>query len=372
MQKSRRSLTGTRIYQRGKKFYLYTPEAVLNPITGQPAKWHQLCDASEGPAVAKELARAIQQQRPAAKGNMPGHISAFLAKVKAKREEDFTGKGDPNRERIFAEGTYNLECLYNTISEGFSDFDVDEVLPVDVAGFVDQWDGRRSAVVYKSKLSIFFKWAVRRGLRNDNPCRDLTVDGGRKRKVLVTNEQFLDMREGMLTGEKGGKAPAGPMRQCYLDLCYLIFQRVTEIRLLRKDDIRGGCIHFTPSKTADSTGASVAVPITPQIQAVLDRAAACYPGLASDYVIHTRTGSAYTPRSLRVVWRSVAKRNGIEGITQRDIRPMAMTNAKRAGYRLEQLQVAATHADPAMTKHYIRDSDVPVSEVAMSLPRRAA
>lgn len=370
MRKRPLSLAGTRIYQKRKRYYLFSPEPIQNPATGEVSKWHSLCDVSEGITTAKELAAAIRGHQLTGKGNMPRHLMEFLDGVLKRRRDAFQGHGDPNLERIFREGNKNLTWVYRKIASAFEDFDVDQVLPCDVAVFVDQWEGRRSAVVYKSKLSLFFKWAIRRGLRHDNPCRDLTVEGGKKRKVRITADQFHAIRDKLLTGKKGGKAPAGPMRQCYIDLCYLIFQRVTEIRLLKKSDIRDGYIYFRPTKTRDSSGATVAVPITPEIQAVLDRAAACYPHVQSEYVIHTRTGSAYATRTLRAVWREVLARQGLSGLTQRDIRPMAITDARAAGYQVAQLRVAATHTDEKMTLHYIREEDTPVSEVVMKLPAR--
>lgn len=45
-----------------------------------------------------------------------------------------------------------------------------------------------------------------------------------------------------------------------------------------------------------------------------------------------------------------------------------MTDAKSAGYDIDELQVAGAHADHATTKDYIKQREVPVSTVKLQLP----
>lgn len=45
-----------------------------------------------------------------------------------------------------------------------------------------------------------------------------------------------------------------------------------------------------------------------------------------------------------------------------------MTDAKRAGYDIDALQIAAAHADRATTEIYIKSREVPVSTIRMALP----
>lgn len=52
----------------------------------------------------------------------------------------------------------------------------------------------------------------------------------------------------------------------------------------------------------------------------------------------------------------------------KDIRAKALTDAKRAGYDIEALQVAGAHADRATTEGYIKQRDVPLSTVKLTLP----
>jgi len=52
----------------------------------------------------------------------------------------------------------------------------------------------------------------------------------------------------------------------------------------------------------------------------------------------------------------------------KDIRARALTDAKKAGYHIDELQVAGAHADRATTEGYMKQRVVPVSTVRLRLP----
>lgn len=209
----------------------------------------------------------------------------------------------------------------------------------------------------------------------------------------IPHDHFLAIREalGVYTYEKKikgetrtivAKVPTGPMMQVFVDLCYLTIQRSTEIReLLWKPDPadpfgcswvdeKAGVIHFVPSKTADSSGETVDWPITPEIQAVLARAKALEPTFGQRYVVRDENGAPKTDAACRDAWRDAKRRAGLAMMpyTVKDIRAKAITDAKRAGYDIEALQIAAAHSDRATTEGYIKSRDVPVSTIRMALP----
>jgi hypothetical protein len=101
------------------------------------------------------------------------------------------------------------------------DFDLVQVKPSDVAQFLDQWEGRRSAQAYKAHLSKFFAWCCRRGLLNSNPARDVTVEKPQARDVYMTDEQYLAIHKYLAIGKDKRPTRSGPMIQCYMDLLYL-------------------------------------------------------------------------------------------------------------------------------------------------------
>src|SRR5260363_290715 len=60
-------------------------------------------------------------------------------------------------------------------SKAFAEFDIEHVRPMHIAAFVDDnfIDKPNAANKYKALLSLVFSFAVRKGLRDDNPCRDI-------------------------------------------------------------------------------------------------------------------------------------------------------------------------------------------------------
>lgn len=368
-RKSHSGLTNSRIYAKGKRFYLFSPEPIENPRTGKVAKWHPLCDVAGGEDRARELANEIQghNRAGAGAGDMPIYVEKYRLAVLKKREQD--RPREPARAKMFEAGGKELTRLCRKIAEAFADFDTAQVLPVDVAAFVDQWEGQRMGQVFHARLSGFFSWACRRGLRDDNPCREVQVEAPGKRDTYITHAQYHAIRDALLLGENGRPTPSGPMVQCYVDLCYLLYQRTTEIRLLKWSDVGETEIFFRPTKTEKSSGAKVAVPITTAIRAVLERARACGP-VKGLYVIHTAKGQPYSRTGIGSAWKRACQRTGVTGLALKDLRAKALTDAKGAGYRREQLQVAAAHSDAQMTERYIRLRETPVSEVTLELPAR--
>lgn len=371
VRRSHRTLTGSRIYQRRNRFYLFAREPLENPKTGKVSKWHSLCPVSAGELRAREEAERIVRHNSVAGsgGNMPVYLDAYKREELLAREK--RRPKEKAREAIFEDGLREVSRLCRVISEGFADFDVEEVLPVDVATFVDQWRGQRSAQVYLSRLADFFRWARRRGLRADNPAEGIGVEKPPKRRRYLSDAEWHSIRDALLVGLDGRATPSGPMIQCYADLCFLLYQRTTEVRLLKwsQVDLERGSIAFTPTKTERSSGLSVEVPITPAIRSVLDRARAI--GVVkSVYVVHTLRGKPYTSRGIGDAWERARKRAGVEDAILKDIRSKAATDAKRAGFSRSELRIALAHTSEGMTETYLRGRDADVSKVVLELPAR--
>ncbi|MGK2829178.1 tyrosine-type recombinase/integrase [Ralstonia pseudosolanacearum] len=276
--------------------------------------------------------------------------------------------------------------------EAFKDANLGTIAPADVAEFLrDNWAGKlHMQRVMRSFMSGFFKWCIGKRLIATNPCREVKLKKPKAREVYISDAHFSAIRAKLVSyarKTKGGheivsKVPAGDMMQCFVDLCYLTAQRSTEIRLLRwKPDpgIPGGSswvdwdaemIHFVPTKTEDSTAEAVDWPITPEINAVLKRAQAIGKVKSTQYVIHSIDGKPYEANAMLTAWKRAAKRAGLAdaGYTVKDLRAKALTDAERAGYSIEQLQVAAAHADSKTTEIYVKSRSVPVSEVRLKLP----
>lgn len=255
------------------------------------------------------------------------------------------------------------ERMFAIIAAAFAEFTVDAIKPRHCLEFLNAFAQHPTArQSYKYRMSAFFGWCVVQELCETNPLREIKVAGPPKHKTIWSDALFIACR-----------AQMEPMMQCYHDLSFLLLQRTTDVRHLeRRQIVHDTAIHFTPSKTAGSSGASVSVTITPDIRAVLDRAAdlSRTANVISPYVIHTSGGDSYTRSGIYSAYRraDTALHQGKPiGLNAKDIRPAA-TCAEAQGHSLRAIQRRLAHATQGTTEGYIHQHDMPVSDLALRLP----
>lgn len=330
-------------------------------------KWIRLCKISEG--ETQMLSRLAEEKRKADASRGLGDTPVYVDKYVAAER-------DAHREAAWpVYGEY--------VKVAFADVNVAQIDTAYVEQFLtEKWPGKLAMQrVMRSFMSGFCRWCIRNRLMTDNPCLHIKLKKPKPRKAYISDEQFVAIREAMLIDKTGSRVPAGPMMQCFVDLCYLTVQRTTDIRMLRwsQVDEAAGVIHFVPSKTEDSSGATVDWPITPEIHAVLERARELgkRPGgkvsriqeaRTDRTVIQTLTGAVYGATGVRSAWDRACERAGIAGFTLRDIRAKALTDAKRAGYDIAALMVAGAHTDAKTTEIYIKQRETPLSQVHLRIP----
>ncbi|MFZ1319481.1 MAG: tyrosine-type recombinase/integrase, partial [Candidatus Nitrotoga sp.] len=85
-------------------------------------------------------------------------------------------------------------------------------------------------------------------------------------------------------------------------------------------------------------------------------------------IISNEQGQPDTTHGIATLFIRACKRAKIEGITLKDIRSKASTDAISQGYTMEQLQVSLAHTDSATTRGYVKNKVAPVNEIILSLP----
>ncbi len=350
---------------------VYEKHGSLWFVDAATGRWHKLCRAADGEAKMYLALSQILEAPPATR--MPQAIGAFKA--------DYLRGLAASTQREHAR-------LLDIAAAEFVEFDVADVRPADVSRSVKNlYAGKLTAARhYKARLSTFFRWAIDKGLRNDNPCREIWLKTPPRRDRYITDDELASIRAWLLVGDDGKPTPAGEMARIFIELCYLTAQRPTDVRCMTWSQVRGDAIAFRPTKTAHSSGAKVLVPRTAAIDAVLERARAFErpmlkreeregrrrANVKSIYVVHTLDGGMYTMSGIRSAWQRACRRAKVEDATIKDLRAKALTDAKRLGYSLEQLQVAAAHSSIGTTEGYMRPFDEPRSSVELALapPRK--
>jgi integrase len=335
----------TRVYSKHNAYY----------FVDRHNKWHRLCALSEGEA---KMLRELAKLKDAPTGH-PGSMKELIGIWRTKR----LAKYAPSTRDDY-------ELLLPKIEMAFEGFDVADVHPADVQDFLDQWaDKPRQANKYRHVLSMMFKMACAPlRLRRDNPCDQVDTFDTEGRTRYIEDAELLKIRHGAMIGKDNRKVASGEIIVCAIDLAYLTFQRQAEIRGLKWADMDDEWINFQPGKTKSSTGARVRWRRTAAINEVLERART-FGKIGSMYVIHTLKGGKYTKSGIYTAWKRACERAKVLDANFHDLRGKAQTDAKAAGYTMEQIQNGATHASVTTTEGYIKRRATINSVIEMAMPK---
>ncbi len=317
-------------------------------------KWHRLCAVKDGePAMLRALAKL--RNAPASR---PGSVPALIADWKA---------GPLQRYAECTRKDYGL--MLTNIEAAMRDLDVAEVTSHDIMDLRDQWrDKPRTANKYQALLSVLMSYAIETRIRTDNPCRDVKKLREVRRKRLMSHDEQLRIGAATVRGKGGWKNANGEMYAALFDFAYLSAVRARDARSLKWTDVGEDEILIEPTKTRHSSGAKIAIVITPDIRAVLDRAKSLgkVKGL---FVFHTLKGQPFSASAIKSAWRRARERAGIKDAWFRDLRPKALSDAKRQGLSLEKVRDAAGHTSVSTTEGYMRGFEVKEANLKLTLPK---
>ncbi len=135
------------------------------------------------------------------------------------------------------------------VREAFLDFDVPDVRPSDVASFVDDnfSNHANAANKYKALLSLIFAFGIRKGWRDDNPCREVRGYSESTRKRYLSDDELARIRAALVTGADGRETRSGPMMLCLMDLACITGQRIGDLLALQWSQVRPEGILFQPA-----------------------------------------------------------------------------------------------------------------------------
>jgi integrase len=317
----------------------------VQTLPDRKQKWHPLSRESEGLAALYEALKQYSLS-PVTVAGIDAQITAWLS--------DTLHEVSPREQK-------EISRMADIVKHCFTQFTVQTITAKDIYAFINEWvkEGKlRTAQRYMSVLKKFFTWTIIQGLRNDNPALHVLTKPPAPNRRYITDAEYIAIRQ-----------HCSPMLRCFTDLCYLTGQRSTDIRELLWSNISCYAIHFTPSKTKESSGKSVDVPLTASIIDCLIYADEVRKG---PYVIHTRTGTLYTSHALGSAWEIArAKTNVDAGANIKALRAKHATDAKKLGYSEQEIQVSLAHTDTGTTRVYLKERVTDQSIITLSIPTSA-
>lgn len=227
----------------------------------------------------------------------------------------------------------------------FAEFAPHEVLPRHVAqlrrAYLDRpATGNHLLTVLRQVMA----YALEEELIDYNPCVGIKPLPSGKRDRLISHEEFAAIY-----------AQAHPRLQCVMDMLRLTGQRVSDVIKLKRAALLEDGIFFRQEKT----GARLIVAWSPELRDVVERAKKLEGKVSALTLFTQRHARPLMLYTIRQQWNGACKRAGIENAQLRDLRAMAGTEAKRQGINPTAL---LGHADPKMTRRYLRDREIPVVE----------
>jgi integrase len=356
-----------RVYLQHGAYRFFSHEAIRNPRTGKMQKWIHLAYEHEGESAMLLALGHLFADKRTQQGSMPFVCAEFKANKLSRYGKD-------------TQAQYSQYLA--VIAEDFEDFHVAQVTTKACAEFLrNKFKGKpNTAQKYAALMRKLFKYVISElGIRHDNPLDQLDLSDyeTNRRTELPTHDQVQLIREwGMKSkprSDTGKSIPtaSGPMFCCIIDMTYLCWQRAIDVRMLKESQIEDGRIRFTPSKTAKSSGKTVDITITPQIQTVIDAAREIKRkyGIISPYLFPTQKGKPYTKSGLFSMWDRARERAGItDSVWFKDLRALGATDAAKAGTHIGEIQTRLAHTSSKTSEIYIKESVPETSRLDLKLP----
>ena len=214
--------------------------------------------------------------------------------------------------------------------------------------------GKGAATRTVGLLGAIFTFAVNRGVRPDNPVRNVKRFPDRKGERHLAGEEWAQLGQALAAAEAEGANPSGV---AIIRLLALTGARKGEVRDLRwrEVDLEGGRLTLADSKTREKV-----VPLgAPAVQLLseLDREDGqefVFPG--------ERTDGPFS--GLEGVWRKVRKRAGLEDVRLHDLRHSYASRGLLGGAGLPLIGAILGHRDTKTTARYAHLAPDPVKRAA--------
>jgi integrase len=335
-------------------------------------KWHKLCRTSDGIARLYECLAAFTRASDAA-ASAVNTVPALIDDWMQRKLSTYAPRTQQNY----------VKMLTLIRSEFDAQWLIDDVRPVDVARFLDKHfhDKPNSSNKHKALISLLFEHAIRKGLRDRNPARELGVAKEKKRDRYIKDEELAAVRAAVMAGAEYKTSSARSVL-CLIDLAYQTAQRIGDLLALNWQDISDDGIFFHPSKTVNSSGVRLLVEMTPDLKATID-AARGGKVMGIGPVICTHKGGRFTYIGAYSGWKRACERARatyqadcercgatpdpmfLVGLHFHDLRAKALTDQKRLR-GADAAQALAGHTTAQMTAHYTKSREVErVSPVPM-------
>ncbi len=194
----------------------------------------------------------------------------------------------------------------------------------------------------KELLSHIFTTAIRWGIVENNPCKDVRGHSEKGRDRYIENWEFTAV-----------KNIASPLFKSLMDLAYVTAMRRGDLLSLKLSDLTDSGIRNNTNKDSKK----ILIKWTAELRQIINYAVENQANKSSEFLFCTRKGTMYTDKGIRSMWqRLIIKALRTNAISKRftfhDIRRKAATDAENKNGR-EYARRLLGHTTQKMTEKYI-------------------
>jgi integrase len=248
----------------------------------------------------------------------------------------------------FSELSPNTQKQYKSVSRQlkttFDGFTVQQIEPKHIAMWQDSHPSKVNANTGKSILTNVLNVAVRRGMINRNPAKEVENLTIKRRGRYITDEEFLRIRD-----------KASPVLRAAMDISYVTGARIGDVLHIRLSHISNEGLLIRQGKTNKLQ----LFKSNEALDSVIASAKSIPRPVRGLFLLCTMRGQQYKYAQLNEWWISARTQAGIPDVHFHDIRGKSATDAKRSGI---DYQALLGHTTKAMSDSYIKLEDAQIVE----------
>lgn len=238
----------------------------------------------------------------------------------------------------------NYRSVAKQLKEVFGNTQVALIRPHHVASWLDNHASKARANLGKAVLTNALDLAIRRGMIDRNPAREIQRINVKRRKRYLTDQEYIAIRSN-----------AHPVLKSAMDISLLTGARISDVLAIQmkhwsEDGLLVRQIKTNKLQLFKRNSA---------LESVINAARRIPRPVRGMYLLCTLKGQRYSKATLYTWWVQACELAKVEDANFHDIRGKAATDAKREGL---DYQALLGHSTKAMSDRYIKLEDAQVVE----------
>lgn len=230
------------------------------------------------------------------------------------------------------------------LKEVFKDSPVQAIRPHHVAAWLDNHHSKARANLGKALLSNVLDMAVRKGMIDRNPAKEISRLEVKARTRYLTDAEYIAIRE-----------HAVPVLKAAMDISYVTGARISDVLAIRMQHWTDEGLLVRQIKTKKLQ----LFKRTEVLEMVIDQAKKIPRPVRGLFLLCTQKGQPYKYSTLLSWWERATEKAGIEDAHFHDIRAKAATDGKHEGI---DYQALLGHSTKAMSDRYVKIETAQVVE----------